>query len=430
MGEQKRNDVFIDICTLIFGSLMVFYQLLPSVVIAGCSILFFSLIYYKFSKKYRIIETLAISSIVAIPTSTISIVGGSYSALPLTWYNFFILLATCIIAIEGKLSRAYFVDVTLFAVFGLFGCISVPSFFNGFKQYLIIVLFLFSFFVGEYLKNFCEYNIQPVLIKYYTISCFCVAIQVFIQRAFIQSTGIIIGHHATMGKSRIAYAGIMGDYSFATLFLASGCLILLLEFACLRKTNLVKFVTREMILLYAMLLISARTGIVTFCITLILFFVFNFRKVSGRLILVSITCVCLLPVFVTKLMSSRGGQALFETSGRAENYMSALQYWLQKPILGFGLGLENLHDATNLGVPHNFFVQYLVQIGVVGLVLIMVPLIRFLKRDVLQVGYVKWLFILIAIGSMFIPDIVSSRYLYGVVLICMTGQLAYCEKGD
>lgn len=420
--DNKRN-LILEIVILFYGSTMIFYSLLPSIVTAGITFLFFAYSYTVLRKEYNIVESLALMSVIAIPTSTISIMGTSYASLPITWYIITIILAVFLICINGKLDRKYFLCAFIFAVAELIQLVLVPNIFNAFKQYLILLLFFFGFLIGKYLKDYSTKSIHYDLYRFYLLGTFCVAFQVFLQRSYILTVGSRIGHYAVMGQSRVAYAGLMGDYSFATLYLASGCLIVLLKHLNTKEIGFAKFVIYEVFLLSAIIAVSSRTGLAALVVTVALYFAFNLRQLNPKLILVLLICIVSIPFLFEKLMASRGSQALLDSSGRLENFAKALSYWEKHPLFGYGLGLENLHAATGLGVPHNFFIQYLVQIGVVGLVLVIIPICRFFINNVLRTNYDKWLFCLIAIGAMFIPDIVSSRYIYGIVLICMTG---YC----
>lgn len=422
MNNDKNRKYFFDALILIYGSGMLFYSLIPSIIVAGISFLFFLYCYSTFSKEYSSIECLSLISIIFIPTSTISILGTSYSSLPLTWYIISILLAFILIGLQGKLDKKYFVFTFVFATVELVQIfVSSVSVFNALKQYLIIILFLFGFLIGKYLKIFSSDYIHEDVYHYYLIGTFCLAFQVFLQRFYIITLGSRIGHYAVMGQGRVAYAGLMGDYSFATLYLASGCLIVLLKHLNTKEIGFTKFILYEGFLLSAILAVSSRTGLVALAVTVFLYFAFNFRQLNSKLVLVLLICVVAIPFLFEKLMASRGSQALLDSSGRLDNYIKALDYWGNRFLFGYGLGLDNLYSATGLRVPHNFFIQYLVQIGVVGLVLIIIPVFWFFINDIRKSSYDKWLFLLIAIGSMFIPDIVSSRYIYGIILICMTG---------
>ena len=64
--------------------------------------------------------------------------------------------------------------------------------------------------------------------------------------------------------------------------------------------------------------------------------------------------------------------------------------------------------------------QYILQIGFVGTGLLISLLFIYSLNYFFHGGLSKWLVLLVFIGAMFIPDIVSSRYLG--VLIILTGM--------
>lgn len=419
MVRSMKKNYGLEFIFLLFGSGMIFYQLFPPIVVSLTSMAFFTFCFYSLKARYSVIETLVLLTIIGIPTSMISILGISYSIFPLTWYTTFILCSIFLIILTGKLRKSYFLSITFFAIIEFTLCLMANSFTDAMKQYLMIISFLFVFFIGEYLKvnvkNDCFYNDLRFL---YLIGVFCVANQVLFQKFYILITGSVIGHYIIMGQSRVAYGGIMGDFSFATLYLASGCLLILLLYLNDKRFKFWLFFISESFLLLSMLVVSSRTGIVSLVITVVLYFIFNFKKIPKRMLVVLALGCTGVPILIDKILSSRGGQALLETSGRSENYLQSITFWLEKPLFGYGLGLENLYHSTGLAVPHNFFIQYLLQMGLVGLFLIIIPFIIFITNDVLGNNYSKWLFLLVVIGSMFIPDIVSSRFLYGIVLLC------------
>lgn len=414
-----RNSLMVQIIVCLYSVFMIFYQLFPSILIALISAIFYLYIYLMHSRKYDIVTTLSIISIIAIPTSTISILGGSSAKLPLTWYSIAILISVIYILLTKGFSRKYLLSIFLFMFYGLLLCLLANNVFGAFKQYLMIILFLFGFFVGEYIKEKNIFEINDMFKRYYFLGVISMGFQIIIQKAYIKSTGIIIGHFIVMGGGRVAHAGIMGDYSFATLYLATGVMMMFIWYIGTNKISFFKFCVVESFLLYAMFVISSRTGLISLILTLILYTICNIKKISGKHLMILFACVLVFPLFLSKLMESRGGQALLESSGRESNYIKAIELWSNKIAFGYGLGLDNLYDSTGIDVPHNLIIQYLVQIGLVGCILFSIPLFIFIKDNLFNTNVMKWLFWLVLIGSMFIPDIVSSRFIYGIVLICM-----------
>lgn len=412
---------------IIYSVGMIFYSRIPSVIIMGISFMVVIYIYNILRKEYGYIDSLILLSIIMIPTSTISVIGTSYGSLPLTWFNVSIILAVGLIGITGKLSKRHFLMITLFGVVELFYSMFLPSLGDALKQLLTIILLLFSFFIGYYINNYSNSNMLDSMSNYYLYGTVSVALQVIVQRAYIMVTGHVIGHYAAMGTGRYAYAGLFGDYSFANLYIATGALLVFLEFVNKYKSSFFRFAIFEALMLFAMLMVSARTGIYAFAITIILYLIFNFKEFNTRLILVVFIGCLLTPVLMEKLLSIRGGQELLDSSGRFEMYLEALEYFENKPFLGYGLGLENLKQVAGLGAIHNFIIQYLVQMGIIGTFLFLLPFFSFLVQSVIKAGMYIWLFWLVVVGAMFIPDIASSRFLYGIILMCMCACNKYLE---
>lgn len=426
MIQKKVNDnkkqILLDVIVCLYSSLMVLYQLIPQILTIVISVLFYGYLYLKLSNDYDFISSLSIMSVIAIPTSTISVLGSSYSSLPLTWYNILIIIAFGEICLVYGLRKKYIIPIILFSMYGFMICISTNIVSDALKQYLMIILFFFSFFIGDYMQENVKSSLNTTLKKYYFLGVFSMALQVILQKIFISYTGTIVGHYATMGAKRVAYAGLMGDYSFTTLYLATGFMMIFIWYINTNKISFVVFCIVEILLLYAILVVSSRTGLISLMFTLALYTICNIKKINGKYLVILFMGLAIFPALLSKLMESRGGQALLDTSGRDSNYIESIELWRNKVAFGYGLGLDNLYNSTGLNVPHNLVIQYLIQIGLVGTILFCIPLIVFIKDNLLNRNKMNWLFWLVLIGSMFIPDIVSSRFLYGIVLICMTDK--------
>lgn len=413
---------------VLYSAGMIFYSVLPRVGVIVISLLVYLYILKMLKKDNNNIDSLILLSIIAIPTSTISIIGTNYGDLPLTWFNIIVLILVMLIGIKGKLNAKYFVSIMLFGIFELMHSLFMPSLGNSLKQLLTIMLLLFAFLIGSYVRNYSYNDLTEKMSIYYLCGTVSVAVQVFLQRFYIMATGHVIGHYAAMGSGRFAYAGLFGDYSFASLYIATGALLIFLQYVNKRKISLIRFVLVEGIMLSATLMVSARTGIFALAIVGLLYVILNFNKLNPRLVLVIIGICIVAPSLAGRLLSIRGGQDLLDSSGRVEMYMEALKFFADKPMLGYGLGLENLNKLTGLGAIHNFIIQYLVQMGIIGTILFLIPFYIFIKQTRRNPGIYMWLFWLVMIGAMFIPDIVSSRFLYAVILLCMCRNLKSTYK--
>ena len=81
-----------------------------------------------------------------------------------------------------------------------------------------------------------------------------------------------------------------------------------------------------------------------------------------------------------------------------------------------GLGITSFSNQFGVEIPHNFFIQYLAQIGIVGLTFLLIYLFNIFRG--IRVGHDVFLpLLLVLIGSMAIPDICNSRYFVVIIMI-------------
>lgn len=86
-----------------------------------------------------------------------------------------------------------------------------------------------------------------------------------------------------------------------------------------------------------------------------LYYLFNINRISVPHLLVLIGGIITTPYILVMLMAGRSGQSLLDSSGRLENYMSSLNAFSDKYLIGYGLGLNNLYTLLGVAVPHNFY---------------------------------------------------------------------------
>lgn len=409
------------IISTLFSSSMIIYSLLPRYFVIGLSVLFLIVIGLILKKQYEIKESLFVLSICFLPTSFVSVLGTSTSQFPFSWFHILTILLFLICTLE-KLNQKYFLLLMLFLSFGCVRSFMVPQFSDAIKQVLTIVLFLVSFIIGSSFAcdnhgMFKEFSADILL-----SSCFSLGLQVIIQRGMVRTRGIDVGHHIVMGQGRVAYGGIMGDYSFATLYLAIGCVLTLVYFLDYKRISAISFIFLELFLLFSILCVTSRTGLVAFAAIVLLYLIRHINRLNKRIVFLILSGCLIVPIVLSRLVSARGNQSLIDSSGRLDNYLRALSHFKDSPLCGVGFGLNNLYAATGLGVPHNFFVQYLLQIGIVGTAIIVAFFVVYLGNHYQKGDPLKWLFWLVAIGAMFIPDITSSRYFGVVIIITMIGE--------
>lgn len=425
----KKDMNVIYILGFVYGSSMIFYELIPKIVTIVFSLLFVFYTFNKLKKDYDSFISIYMISVLMIPTSFVSVLSTSFSDFPLPWLYILILIMVFMIIKNKRINKNFFSPFILFLLFGIIIAIIQPNITDALKQLLTILLFLLTFLIGENIKR--RDNLKKILnISYYLylVSALSVGSQIIIQKIYIESTDIIIGNYAKFGGDRIAYGGLMGDYSFATVYLMSGFFLGILMYISWHKISFFRFILIEAYLLTAAVSVSSRTGIYAFIITFALFFCFQIQKKKMKLsyIVILIAVIILIPIIFSILKDSRGAEVLFDGSGRGEGYIQGLQNFADHIIIGNGLGLENLNVKTGLTVPHNFFIQYLTQIGLLGTGLLCYNFKKFIINYLFESGENKWLFVLIIISAMAIPDILASRFIYGIIIIVMLS--GYCDS--
>jgi hypothetical protein len=252
----------------------------------------------------------------------------------------------------------------------------------------------------------------------------------FIQIYIFLSIGKIIGKIDFMA-SRIGFGFIFSDYSFLSLFLASASGILIDFFEKnknLREKSIFSRIFLIFLFMIASLLTSARTGIVSFFIASIIIYNLYFSNIlsfSFKKIIVGIIILFILLILIYGLPKLRGD--IFSSSGRIESYILGLQIFRQNPVWGCGLGVRSYKERFGYTIPHNVIIQYLSQTGLLLTILILILLFDIIKKAwKIKISSIFITLLTIMIGSLFIPDILNSRFLIALNLII--NSLYYSQK--
>lgn len=404
------------IFSIIVEVLLLFYTLFPEKIVASVIVAFIlvSIIFLK--RRYNWFDSLLIISFYLIPLSFISLIGTDTKGFPIAWFHVVIILLTLLSFVKCKISPQYHIYVGLLSILGFLNCIFQPDPVDAFKQLLVIMLFNFTFYISESVRKNKHY-LYPVLLDSFLASTIVLSLQVIIQKYIAEYYGILLGQSASM-MNRTAYSGVMGDYSAATLYIATGLMCAIYMYFECKRFSSVMFLVLLSILTWGMLTVTSRTGWVAIGGALALYLFGSRKKISTiQIILFVVVILAAIPYLFDIMVLNRGEEGIKSSSGRLESYVLDLRIFFDNIFWGVGLGLKNLYTKTREGVPHNFFIQYLVQMGIIGTITIIAPFIHFFKLNIKKSDSSKYLFVVVFIGAMFIPDIVSSRFLYGVLIL-------------
>ncbi|MDN7226432.1 O-antigen ligase family protein [Planococcus sp. N064] len=413
-SEFKKILIYLSIS--IFNILFLFHAYLGSILIILFGIIFFLWFLFIHRKKWNFVQSLSFLLSVYIPTSFVSILGTSYGTLPITWFNITVLIIFILIIFSKIRLNFFMFGLFLIFIFGLLSLTQSIDQLDALKQLLTIILFIISILIGEFLIKYSVKEYNEKLKEYYLLSVFVFALMVVLQK-IMMDIGIAVGYYSFLGSNREVYAGLFNDYSFATLYVATGSIILLIDYIDKKRISTFFFIFGEAVLLLTMLVINSRTGLVSLLLTAILFLLYKIIKGKLKAIFFLPLFLISIPILVAKTIENRGGQSFVEGSGRIELLFQAFEVFTQAPFLGVGFGLNNLYLKTGMHVPHNLFAQYLVQFGLIGFSIFFSILIIFFVKYFKYKSDYLWVILTVFIGAMLIPDIVSSRFLSVLIIL-------------
>lgn len=391
--------------------------------ILGLTIILFIIIYKLTLSDYSLINKMICLMIFSIPLSYVNVFGGSYSLLPLSWFHIFTLLTLIIIIIKIlKHNKLENINLLYFGIFiiilGFLLMIFSPNIVDAFKQYLNIVLFIMLVTFASVTSSFIKLKLN-LISDMYILTTVISSLFTLIQSYLYNYQSIQFGFIDLMGASRVAFGFIFTDYSFFSLFLITGATLILFK----TNKNFMDFIFLIIILAGA-LVTSARTGIISLMILFSIVVLINLLKlkIKGFFQLLIFTAFSLLAFYL--LLKVRGNQ-LYNDSGRLSGYTDAYQIFLESPFTGIGLGVSSYLSITGKTIPHNLISQLLVQTGIIFTFLVMIFIFMIIFHSFKINNEFKYGLYIVLIGSMFIPDILNSRF-----IIIMSFLLYFTYKDE
>lgn len=369
----------------------------------------------------------------SIPLSFVSVLGTPYSDLPLSWFDVLSVVLFVYLLSSVVKSRTIFINEVVIA--GLMFCLqTLPAlmvsrdYASALKQYLHIVRFSLFLVAGTHLgathridtariKRWINDYVMAVRLTAWGLLC-----QVMIAKWFDVSYGTVM----RMGGGRVAWGFLFSDFSFLSLYLATGSAILLARWFVHLRQRWALFLFDLAAHVVAMIVSSARTGAFALALITIFWALRNdlvrgirWGKLLSNMVLVGGLCL----VFIYGLTIVRP-QDTWADSGRYMSYSVALKYFWESPVVGIGLGVPYAARLTGVGIPHNLFIQYLLQGGLLAtipLIFVIFALVRrmYVVRQELVAPLLTSL-----VGGMVIPDLINSRF-FGVMSLLVV--LDGCE---
>lgn len=370
--------------------------------------------------------------ILSLPLSFRSVLNTDYGNLPISWFHLFgvFFMARILLLFVIKKLRLYIAPISIYSIMFFVSSIVVlilsPYPLNAWKQFINIAFFSLMVVVSvglvkKYGLNFFDLN---RLRKTYIFTAQCTAIGLIIQAILYTMFDIELGMIMQLGGNRLAFGLLFNDFSFISLYLSTGVAMMLSSVKKLTFTYIFGFTT----LLGGILVSSGRTGAAALILATILFAFVHFLKMlirpkktsmnslfKGFVLTFGVAVFMALLIYGTLLVRPMDA---FSDTGRLFSYAVGIKYFLQNPLTGIGLGVQAYKEVTGVTIPHNLFIQYLAQTGVIGIIPLCVLIVS-LFLTALKSPCFGYALITAIAGSMFIPDIINSRFFLIIVMLTL-----------
>ncbi|MFP3846776.1 O-antigen ligase family protein [Priestia filamentosa] len=426
MLSRKRlisSNLYEILIISLYNISILFYQIIgqPFTMLLG-----FGMFIWFIQRKrggWNVPQKLTFLSCIYVPTSFISILGTSYGSFPLTWYHVVLISLYIVILFRGFKIGFYFFSPLMMLLLGGYSLFISVSVSDTAKQLLTISFFLISFFIGEQLSKDINESFVKKLKFYYLVSVFSFALVIIVQRISAEYFGLTVGYYNVIGSNRVVSAGLMNDYSFATLYIATGAIILIMDYIGNKGIKTVPFLFFQVFLFISMLLANSRTGLFALAATMVLYLGLKIIQGKKKALLIVVSFLLITPYIINYIVDSRGGQSITEDSGRINLLYLAFEKFYENPFFGVGLGISNWSTLTGNVLPHNMIAQYLAQLGIIGSLLFYSNFLVFINKYFKFRSEFLWVIGTVLIGAMIIPDIVSSRYLSILVIMTIVSSI-------
>lgn len=222
------------------------------------------------------------------------------------------------------------------------------------------------------------------------------------------------------------FSYLFGDMSSATVYFATAILFILFD----KKESLRKYIN-ILIIIIAMAVSSARSGLVSLILVLMIYFAFGKKrsiKIKSLLFfLLSLPLIVYFSSMVRKFNSAIN--YLTNSTGRIEGYLDGLRIFSNNPIFGSGYDLSYKFTLVGKTVPHNSIIYMMAQMGIILTILYLLVFYRIYKlADIKKLEDMKYAIMASYIGSMIIPGFIASRFFTVIALIVILVQNENIKK--
>lgn len=310
------------------------------------------------------------------------------------------------------------------------------------NKYINFNIFIFNIFIGSILMiraiistNILESLIEAIqiymIIITTSLTLVCLKyirnkiykeeyINIYIYMVYATSIGVIFQYmlssyfNISLGKityvaNRAIYDLLFTGYSVLSIYLASGIVLIIISSKHINSKKIIGII----IILISIVLNTSRTGLYGAIIILgLYYFIKSIKKMSIRSICLLIS-MCIVGIIAINILASMRGAAIFELSGRERTYFLGIQKFLENPLFGTGFAKSDY----NIVLAHNFIIEYLMQLGIIGAspIFFLIIILLFKARK----SYLVYIILYFLICGLFVTEIHANTFINVILILIL-----------
>ena len=119
-----------------------------------------------------------------------------------------------------------------------------------------------------------------------------------------------------------------------------------------------------------------------------------------------------------------------EGSGRIEKWQGVINYYVQRPVFGYGWGGLDFSSVGYSDSAHNTYLTLLCEGGIVGLVIFMVPIIRLFRSAYRSKNVLTFIFLICGLFPSFLIDAINKKFLWNAIALAILLANYYDRHGE
>ncbi|MEG0285052.1 MAG: O-antigen ligase family protein [Vagococcus sp.] len=385
-------------------------------------LIFFIKKYSEFRKKEIDRSTIMLIFMAySLPFSWRNFMGGSYDAIPISWFYIFGMFYVLILLfmknkIIYKRTMLLFVTSIIVTLISVIPIIYTNSSFlgQGITQFIILTFNNLVILFSVFKYNSIDDEEMNIIKNAYVTGALYTSIMLISQYLLFKYANYEFGYINFLYNRVLTYY-LFTDISHGTLYLGTAAFWVL--YGTKNKVGNLKEYIIILIISLGSAITSARTGLFILGAFVFLFIIFGQKNVVKKIGL-SIVFLIISYFSFEFLQGVRQMDSLSDltnSSGRTEGYKAAMIALKNHPFTGFGYSRDYLALTIRDTVPHLSILQYALHGGVFFSLFLYFNQFLIYVDSVRKKSVFSWLIMMVLAGTCLIPDLFATRY---ITLLC------------